>query len=63
PIVARMTEGRVVRMWQYGERWFCSFLPWKSVRFVPEDAGSPADGPAVDGPPADGPAAAVVQAG
>jgi hypothetical protein len=41
PIVARMTEGRVVRMWQYGERWFCSFLPWKSVRFVPEDTGPP----------------------
>jgi hypothetical protein len=44
PIVARMTEGRVVRMWQYGERWFCSFLPWKSVRFLTEDAGPPAPG-------------------
>jgi len=41
PIVARKTEGRVVRMWQYGERWFCSFLPWKSVRFVPEDTQPP----------------------
>jgi hypothetical protein len=39
PIVTRMTEGREVRMWRYGERWYCSFLPWKSVRFVAEDAG------------------------
>jgi hypothetical protein len=52
PIVARMSEGRMVRMWQYGERWFCSFLPWKSVRFVPEDAGPPADGTAAGVPPA-----------
>ena len=42
PIVARMTEGRTVRMWQYGDRWFCSFLPWKSVRFVPEGTDPPA---------------------
>jgi hypothetical protein len=41
PIVARMSEGRVVRMWRYDERWFCSFLPWKPVRFVAEDAGPP----------------------
>ena len=51
PIVARMTEGRVVRMWQYGERWFCSFLPWKSVRFAPDDA-SPADPGPAGHPPA-----------
>jgi len=36
PILARMTEGRVVRMWKYKERWFFGFLPWKSVRFVSE---------------------------
>jgi hypothetical protein len=41
PILSRMTVGRVVRMWQYADRWYCSFLPWKSVRFVPEDAGPP----------------------
>ena len=34
PILARMTEGRLVRVWQYKERWFFSFQPWKNVRFV-----------------------------
>ena len=49
PIVARMTEGRVVRMWQYDGRWYGSFLPWKSVRFAAEGEGPP--GPAaVEGP-------------
>jgi len=44
PIVVRMTEGRVVRMWEYGGRWYCSFLPWKSVRFAAgEDVTLPAD--------------------
>jgi hypothetical protein len=57
PIMARMSEGRMVRMWQYGDRWFCSFLPWKSVRFVPEDDDPPAAGPPVDGPAVDGSAA------
>ena len=47
PIVVRMTEGRVVRMWEYAGRWYCSFLPWKSVRFaatedVPPTAAVPA---------------------
>ena len=55
PIVARMTEGRVVRMWQYADRWYCSFLPWKSLRFVPDDAGSPDTGPREGRPAADGP--------
>ncbi len=41
PIVVRMTEGRVVRMWQYDGRWYCSFLPWKSVRFVAGEEGPP----------------------
>ena len=50
PILARMTEGRVVRMWQYADRWYCSFLPWKSVRFVPEDAGPPEGGSPGGGP-------------
>ena len=49
PIVARMTEGRVVRMWQYADRWYCSFLPWKSVRFVPEGADPPAASMPADG--------------
>jgi hypothetical protein len=63
PIVARMTEGRVVRMWQYADRWYCSFLPWKSVRFVPDDAGSPDAGPPGGLPAADGPPPIVIQAG
>jgi len=33
PILARMTEGRRVRVWQYNERWFFSFQPWRGVRF------------------------------
>jgi hypothetical protein len=57
PIVARMTEGRMVRMWQYGDRWFCSFLPWKSVRFVPEGTDPPDGGPPADGTAAESPAA------
>jgi hypothetical protein len=34
PILSRMTEGRQVRVWQYGDRWFFSFLPWRNVRFL-----------------------------
>lgn len=57
PIVARMTEGRVVRMWQYADRWYGSFLPWKSVRFETEGVGpTDADAPA-EPPPSGGPAA------
>lgn len=44
PIVARMAEGRIVRMWRYADRWYCSFLPWKPVRFVAEGAGPPGGG-------------------
>jgi hypothetical protein len=33
PILARMTEGRTVRVWQYKERRFFSFQQWKGVRF------------------------------
>ncbi len=36
PILVRMTEGRTVRLWKYEERFFFSFLPWKSVRFDPD---------------------------
>jgi hypothetical protein len=52
PILARMSEGRTVRVWQYRERWFLSFQPWRSVRFADEGGGSderdapgPATGP------------------
>ena len=63
PIVARMTEGRVVRMWQYADRWYCSFLPWKSVRFVPDGAGSPDAGPPDGQPATEGSPPDVVSAG
>jgi hypothetical protein len=45
PILARMSEGRQVRVWQYNERWFFSFLPWRGVRFVadPAEAAPAAD--------------------
>jgi hypothetical protein len=33
PILSRMTEGRLVRVWQYKDRWFFSFQQWKGVRF------------------------------
>ena len=38
PILARMTEGRRVRVWQFKERWFFSFQPWRGVRFLPEES-------------------------
>jgi hypothetical protein len=34
PILARLTEGRQVRVWQFKERWFFSFQAWRGVRFV-----------------------------
>jgi hypothetical protein len=37
PILSRMADGRAVRLWKYRDRYFFSFQPWKSVRFV-EDA-------------------------
>jgi hypothetical protein len=52
PIVARMSDGRRVRVWQYKERWFLSFQPWRGVRFVAESplpregAGEPTADPA-----------------
>jgi hypothetical protein len=36
PILARLTEGRRVRVWQYKDRWFLSFPGWRGVRFVEE---------------------------
>ena len=42
PILARMAEGRAVRIWEYKERRFCSFQSWKGVRFLEE---SPAVNP------------------
>jgi hypothetical protein len=45
PIVERMCLGRRARTWQYKDRWFFSFQPWKGVRFVedpPAAAGAEA---------------------
>jgi hypothetical protein len=33
PMLNKMVRGRMVRLWQYSERWYASFLPWRSVRF------------------------------
>ena len=38
PILTRLTEGRQVRVWQFKERWFFSFQPWRGVRFVADPA-------------------------
>jgi hypothetical protein len=42
PILSRMTEGRLVRVWEYKERRFFSFLPWRNVRFL-ADGEAPAE--------------------
>jgi hypothetical protein len=34
PILARMTQGRVVRVWTYGAESYFSFQPWRTVRFT-----------------------------
>jgi hypothetical protein len=45
PILARMTEGRLVRVWQYKERWFFSFQPWRGVRFIADTGNAQGDRP------------------
>ncbi len=42
PIVERMCLGRRARTWQYREKWFFSFQPWRGVRFLEDGAGSSA---------------------
>ena len=34
PILQHLLRGREVRLWQYEEYWYASFLPWRSVRFA-----------------------------
>ena len=41
PILSRMSEGRVVRIWDYKDRRYFSFQPWKGVRFVEDGTASP----------------------
>ncbi len=52
PIVERMCVGRRARTWQYKDRWFFSFQPWKGVRFVEDPPAEPSAAPA--GSPAPG---------
>ena len=33
PILQHLLKGRVVRLWQFEEHWYASFLSWRSVRF------------------------------
>jgi hypothetical protein len=39
PIVERMCLGRRARVWRFHDRWFLSFLSWKSVRFRDDPYG------------------------
>jgi hypothetical protein len=34
PMLNKMIKGRVVRLWQYSQAWYASFLPWRSVHFA-----------------------------
>ena len=34
PMLNKLIRGRVVRLWQYEERWYASFLPWRSAHFA-----------------------------
>jgi hypothetical protein len=36
PMLRRLTQARLVRLWSYQERRYASFLPWRSVRFAAE---------------------------
>jgi hypothetical protein len=33
-MLQRLVKGRSVRLWQYSEVWYASFLPWRSVHFA-----------------------------
>lgn len=33
-MLRHLVKGRMVRLWQYEERWYASFLSWRSVRFA-----------------------------
>jgi len=35
-LLARLTVGREVRVWEYGDRTYCSFQKWGGVRFIEE---------------------------
>lgn len=33
-LLAKLAVGRDVRVWEYGDRTYCSFLKWGSIRFL-----------------------------
>ncbi len=35
-LLSKLAVGRDVRIWEYGDRTYCSFLKWGSVRFLEE---------------------------
>jgi hypothetical protein len=45
-ILTRMTEGRTVRVWEFKDRRFFSFLGWRGVRFVAGPIGQGSEIPA-----------------
>jgi hypothetical protein len=34
PVIRRLAAGRNVRLWQYEQQYYFSFLSWKNVRFL-----------------------------
>lgn len=36
-LLMKLAVGREVRVWEYNDQTYCSFLKWGSVRFVEED--------------------------
>ena len=51
PIVERMCLGRRARTWQYKEKWFFSFQPWRGVRFQEDEPAASAAGEVTPPPP------------
>ena len=51
PIVERMCLGRRARTWQYRDKWFFSFQPWRGVRFLEDETPAPAAAETTAPPP------------
>jgi hypothetical protein len=41
PIVRRLVGGRSIRLWEYEDTYFFSFLPWQQVRFTSKSRTKP----------------------
>jgi hypothetical protein len=52
PIIERMSDGRRARLWQYKDRWFLSFQPWRGVRFVEDEPAAAAEAATAGAAPA-----------